>query len=58
MTKKKRGRPEGSGTGESPVIPVRFPEGYIEKLEKYCEKKGITKSEAIRSATLKELRES
>jgi len=45
VPRKKRGRP---ATGTNPRVPVRMPQELIDKLEAWCKKNDINRSEAIR----------
>lgn len=46
---KKMGRPKGDNNMER-VCTIRMDESTLARLEAYCEKKNIAKSEAIRDA--------
>lgn len=48
MTEKKKGRP--TDKPKPTRIGIRLDNSTLEKLEDYCQKKGLSKSEVIRQA--------
>ena len=45
---KKRGRPPGSGKGESPQLKARVPQDLLDRLDAWAEAHGVDRSEATR----------